>query len=151
MGFSITGLLFAIIILAPNLLMIVLPPHNVPAELSDAGIVFTILERVGQIACLLILVISKTNFQNRSISLWFILSAICIACYYGLWIRYVATGRDFASLFNPVLIPIPMAVLPVLAFGFMAIWGKSIWLGFADVLFAVGHIANSWTTYNVIK
>jgi hypothetical protein len=131
--------------------MVILPPQNIPAELSGVGIAFTMLERVGQVGCLLIPVISKTNFQNRSINLWIVLSLICIACYYGLWIRYTVTGRDFTTLFSPVLIPIPMAVLPVLAFGFMAIWSKSVWLGLTDMLFAIGHLANSWNTYNYMK
>lgn len=151
MGFSTIGLFIAICVFAPNLLMIIFPPKNIPPQLKNAGIVFTVFERIGQISCLLLLVISKSNFQNREINLWFILAVISIACYIGLWIRYVFTGRDFATLFKPAIIPIPMAVFPILAFGFIAIWGKSPWLGITDILFALGHTANSWNTYSCIK
>jgi len=76
---------------------------------------------------------------------------ICIVAYYGLWIRYVVVGRGFSSLFSFISIPIPMAILPILAFGFIAMWGKSIWLGVASIVFAIGHIANSWYTYSYVK
>lgn len=55
--------------------------------------------------------------------------------------------RDFMRLFQPVFIPIPMAILPVFAFLFAAVGGKSVLLGFATVIFAIGHIVNSWHTY----
>lgn len=151
MGFSLTGFIFAIAIFAPNLLMIVFPPLNVPAELKNAGIAFTVLERIGQISCLVLLAICKRNFDNRSFDIWFILSGICIVAYYGLWIRYVVAGRDFALLFKFYAVPILMAVIPILAFAFIAIWGKSLWLGSATAIFAVGHIVNSWNTYSLIK
>jgi len=41
MGFSLTGLFVAISLLAPNLLMIIFPPINMPTELADAGIIFS--------------------------------------------------------------------------------------------------------------
>jgi len=151
MGFSLIGFLIAISILAPNLLMIIFPPLNTPPELKDAGIIFTVLERIGQISCITLLIISKNYFENRPVNVWFILSALCIIAYYGLWLRYVIAGKDFTLLFEFYFVPIPMAVLPILAFGFIAIWGKSVWLGSAVVIFAIGHIANSWNTYNLMK
>jgi hypothetical protein len=151
MGFSLTGFIIAVAIFAPNLLMIIFPPHNMPAELKDTGILFTALERIGQIGCLALLVISKDNFQSRFIGIWIILAMLCIAAYYGLWIRYVALGREFSLLFKFYAIPIPMAALPVLAFGFIAVWGKSIPLGAATVLFSIGHIANSLNTYYALR
>jgi hypothetical protein len=44
-----------------------------------------------------------------------------------------------------------MAVFPVLAFGFAAVWAQSIWLGAAAAVFATGHFANSWATYIAIR
>ena len=59
--------------------------------------------------------------------------------------------RDFTLLFKFFSVPIPMAIVPILAFGFIAIWGKSGWLGIVTVLFSIGHIVNSWHTYSSIK
>ena len=148
MGFSINGLIFVVIILAPSLLIIIFPPYNAPVKTEKSKLIYTVLERIGQISYLTILIFSKTGFQYLSLNLWLFLSIICIICYYGLWIRYLVMGRDFSLLFSSVIIPIPMAVLPVLIFGFLTIWCKSLWLGLSGLLFAVGHLSISWRTYN---
>ena len=152
MGFSIIGLLIAIFILIPNLLFVIFPPKNIPDGLKDAGIIFTLLERIGQVGCIVILSISLHNYQNLNIDIWFGLMVLCIIIYYSLWIRYVIKGHDFSLCFKPLMfLPIPMAILPVLAFVFAALWGKSIYLGIAVVLLAIGHFTNSWNTYKLTK
>lgn len=150
MGFSIIGLCIATFIFLPNLLFIIYPPKNVPKELMDAGILFTVLERIGQVGCIVILVISKVNYQNISIDYCFTLMVLCIIAYYSLWIRYVIKGKDFSLCFKPLgFLPIPMAIFPVFAFGFAALWGKSIYLGIAVIILAIGHFVNSWHTYKL--
>lgn len=152
MGFSLLGTLMALIILAPSLLIIKFPPKNVPAGVRDAGPVYTILERLGQMGCISILAISKVNFQHVEFDIIAALIVLFIAIYYGLWIRYIVKGRQFKLLWDPLgFIPIPMAVLPVCAFGLAAIWGKSIWLSLAVVCLAIGHVANSWHSYKHTK
>jgi hypothetical protein len=42
-----------------------------------------------------------------------------------------------------------MAIFPVFAFGFAALWGKSIYLGLAVIILAIGHFVNSWYTYKL--
>ncbi|HEY4429765.1 MAG TPA: hypothetical protein VGN87_01880 [Paenibacillus sp.] len=152
MGFSFLGTLIALIILAPSLLMIKFPPENVPAGVRDAGPVYTLLERAGQLGCIGILAISKDNFQQVQFGILPALIILFIAIYYGLWIRYIVKGRQFKLLWDPLgFIPIPMAVLPVCAFGLAAIWGKSIWLSIAVVCLTIGHLANSWHSYMYAK
>jgi hypothetical protein len=152
MGFSFLGTLIALIILAPSLLMIKFPPENVPAGVRDAGPVYTLLERAGQLGCIGILAISKDNFQHMEFGILAAFILLFIAIYYGLWIRYIVKGRQFKLLWDPLgFIPIPMAVLPVCAFGLAAIWGKSIWLSIAVVCLAIGHLANSWHSYMYAK
>jgi hypothetical protein len=152
MGFSFLGTLIALIILAPSLLMIKFPPENVPAGVRDAGPVYTLLERAGQLGCIGILAISMDNFQHVEIGILPALILLFVAIYYGLWIRYIVKGRQFKLLWDPLgFIPIPMAVLPVCAFGLAAMWGKSIWLSIAVVCLAIGHLANSWHSYMYTK
>ena len=147
MGFSLIGLLITGVILLPNLLMIVLPPANIPEQVKSAGALLTVMERIGQVGCFLLPVFSKGFIDAAPIDSWFILAALCVAAYLGLWIRY-ALQRDFRLLFAPLgPVPIPMAVFPVLAFAFIAIWLKSIWLGAAALALAVGHLANCWAAY----
>lgn len=152
MGFSLLGTLMALILLAPSLLMIKFPPENVPLGVRDAGPIYTILERAGQLGCIGILAISQDNFQQVKFGVIAVFIVLFIAIYYGLWIRYIVKGRQFKLLWDPLgIIPIPMAVLPVCAFGSAAIWGKSIWLSIAVVCLAIGHLANSWHSYQYTK
>lgn len=152
MGFSVTGLIIAAVILAPNLVFVVFPPRHMPQGLKSAGLFFTICERIGQAACTILLILSGNAYQAASVDVWFLLMAVCIAVYYGLWIRYFIGGREFALAFHPLwLVPIPMAIFPILAFGFAAVWVQSLWLGIAAVLLAVGHFANSWAAYQYTK
>lgn len=152
MGFSLIGTLIAISVFAPNFLMIMFPPKNVPDHLKSEEMIYTILERIGQVGCIGILVISKDNFQNLKFSIWVVLIVLSIAAYYCLWIRYVVMGRKYILLWEPLMgIPIPMAVFPVCTFGFAAIWGNSIWLGIAVVCFSIGHFVNSWHSYQDSK
>jgi len=148
MGFSSIGLAIILIIFAPNLLYIKYSPKDIPDDLRAVSGVFTALERVGQTAFFIILILSKNNYQNIKINIWFVLMVISITVYYGLWIRYITKGKYFSLLFKPIWrIPIPMAIFPVLAFGFAALLGKSIYLGLAIVVFAIGHFVNSWNSY----
>jgi hypothetical protein len=152
MEFSLLGTLMALIILAPSLLMIKFPPENVPADVRDAGPVYTILERLGQLGCISVLVISKNNFQQVQFGIIAALIVLSIVVYYGLWVRYIVKGRQYNLLWDPLgFIPIPLAVLPVCAFGLAAILGKSIWLSIAVVCLAIGHLANSWHSYKYTK
>ncbi len=151
MGFSITGALIVAAILAPNILMLILPPANAPKGIKDAGIIFTVLERAGQAGCFILPVISGDYFNGKAMDIWFALMALFIAAYWALWIRY-AIGRDYVLLFKPLLfIPVPMAVFPVAAFAFAAAWGASPWLGIAAAVLAAGHIANSWHSYRFVR
>lgn len=137
-------------ILAPNILMIMLPPRNVPEGIKDAGALFIVLERLGQAGCFILPVISRDYFL-RGPDVFFFLMAVFIAAYWALWVRY-AFGREFKLLFMTLFfIPVPMAVFPVMAFAFAALWGRSPWLGIAAAFLAVGHIVNSLHSYGYVK
>jgi len=144
-GFSLVGLLIAVAVLAPNLLLVVLPPLKGELPTSRPALVFVVLERVGQAACLAVLILFGTTFDGRQPDVFFALMVLAIAAYYGLWLRYLALGRDATALYSPLgFLPIPMAILPVLAFALAAGWGGSVWLLIAAVVLAIGHWTTSW-------
>ncbi len=148
MRFSVAGLLILAVIFTPNLLFMVFPPRHIPEDPASDGVLFTICERIGQAGCILLLLFCGADLKNNPPDSWFALMAVCILIYEALWVRYFLRGREFALLFNPLWgIPVPMAVFPVLAFGFAAMWARSLWLGIAAAVLAVGHLANSWNTY----
>ena len=147
MGFSITGLLISLILLAPNFLFVIFPPRKSQPNQTKTNFFFTILEKIGQVGCFSIPVFSSFNFDQRRINIWFSLMAISILIYYTLWVRYFTHNRDLMVLFSPIaFIPIPMAIFPVLAFFFAAIWGKSVLLGFASILLAISHFKITFDT-----
>ena len=150
MGFSVVGLLIAVAILLPNVLLIAFPPRGRPLPSVSAGLVFTILERAGQLGCLVALVLAGEAFDGRPVAFAIVIS-VFVAAYWGLWGRYLRTRRA-GLLFSPWLrIPIPMAVFPVLAFATAALWSLSPWLGLAALVLAIGHLANSWAVWKVLR
>ena len=111
---------------------------------KDAGLFFTVLERAGQIALIVLLAVSHDSLDGRALDVWVVLMVVCIAVYYGLWLRYFLKGRQYCMLYRPMLtLPVPMAVFPVFAFAFAGVWGKSLFLLAASAVFALGHIPNS--------
>lgn len=143
MGFSVIGTIIAAAMLLPNVLFLFFPPQNVPQGKRDAGIFFTILERVGEAGLIVLLIVSHDAFAEKAPDIWMALMIACIAVYYGLWLRYLLKGRQAALLTKPLFaFPIPMAVFPVFAFAFASVWGTSFLLLAADAVFALGHIPN---------
>ncbi len=145
MGFSLTGLGIVAAIFLPNLLLLPFPPRGAAPIRPPAPLVIRILERLGQAGCVAVPVISQQAFDSARIDGWFVLMLVSIALYEFLWVRYLPRGRTYAVLFGPLgVIPVPMALFPVLAFGFAAAWSRSIWIGIAAIVLGVGHLAVSW-------
>lgn len=130
----------------------IFPPVNMPEGLSAAPAVFTVLEQIGQAGSFGILVLSKDHFRLHKVNIWAVAMLNCIVIHYGLWLRYILAGKEFSSLWTPFLfVPIPLAIIPVGAFGFAALWGRSRWLGAATMILAVGHITVTWMSYAQIR
>lgn len=146
MSFSLSsiGFVLAIGLLLPNILFIIfVPPKNIPIKTKSTPWIFNFFERLGQIGCLFLLTIT-TNPVNV-IDSWLILSFLFLLLYYLLWIRYVRNDREYRFLTKSFLfVPIPLAILPCCIFFTTAIWGHSIWLGIAAIVFAIGHLKVSW-------
>jgi hypothetical protein len=141
MGFSAGGTLVAVLLLAPSLLLLPFPPQDVPNPGRGPGLLVTALERVGQVLTVTVLVLSGDRFPLGSPDRWALLTAVLAAGYLALWVRYARGTRTYASLFAPLgPVPVPMALVPVLAFASAAVWGRSVWLGAAVALLASGHV-----------
>ena len=151
MGFSPLGLLIALAVLAPNLVLVIARPADGSPPDPGTPAVFTGLERVGQIGCLTLLAASRDGIRVASVNVWSTLMILSLATYWGLWGRYLMTGRTVAALFRPLgFVPVPMAVFPTLAFASAALWIRSPWLAMVTADFAVGHLTNSWHSYCAI-
>ncbi len=152
MGLSLKGILIPLLVLLPNLLFAFIGPQHMPKNLLSTPLIFTVLERIGQVACFTMPILFGKKIAEQQGNFLPILMAICLLVYYLCWIRYFAGGREFALLFKPLgYIPIPMALFPILYFLLLGLWLKSYLFVTPALLFAVGHFVNSWNVYAQIK
>jgi len=146
MTFSIVGAIVSLAVLAPNLLLLVAPPRD-GVRTADAGVPFTLLERVGQVACLVTPALTGSAAAPNG---WLAPVAVAVGGYLALWGRYLAVRR-FDVLYRSVgLLPIPMAVLPVVAFLGAGVWLQSWWIVASAAVLAAGHLPNSWATRRLL-
>ena len=137
---SFVGMLIALALLAPNLLLAFWPPRDAFPDVS--GRFLLLAERVGQVSCL---VLAAISWDNGSITNgWLIPTWFCIAVYGVLWGRFLGDGRLVRDLYAPLWrIPIPMAIFPTIAFFGLALRDGSWLLIIATIVLAVGHLPMS--------
>jgi len=147
-NFSLKGLAMVVVILFPSILLTLFPPIDY-APVSSS-LTLTVLENVGRIAVIAILLFSARSFDRR-LDIWFVLASIFAALYYAGWFRYFFTGQTHELLYRPLFaVPVPLAVFPVLALAFLAIWTRNIALALALLIMAVGHIPSSFSIYREV-
>ncbi|MEK3683211.1 hypothetical protein [Paenibacillus sp. FSL R10-2736] len=152
MGLHIKGFIIPLLVLLPNLLFIFFPPRNAPDSLASTPLIFTILERAGQITCFMMPIVLGRKLAEQPLGLSAGLMAVCLLIYYICWARFYWNAREFAVLFTPWLgIPIPMAVFPAIYFMLLGFWLESWLLLIPAFLFAVGHLVNSWNVYAQVR
>ena len=148
MGIHFKGILVVLLLLLPNIFFCIFPPQNAPQNLNSVPVVFTIMEQIGRIACFVVPIVFGKKIAEQNNSYLVILMAICLLIYYICWILYFANGREYFDLFKPIgLIPIPMAIFPLMYFILLGIWIKSPFFIAPAILFSIGHIVVSWNTY----
>lgn len=83
--------------------------------------------------------VSRRPLEYRSV--WLYLAAAFLILYYTVWIRYFAGGRDTALLGKPfLLVPVPLAVFPVLYYLCTAVWLCNIPAAVFMTVFTAAHI-----------
>ena len=141
-GISYIGIIWILALFIPNIIFI----KNRPADFDKLGAedkILGILEKIGQVGITMISPISK-NLNPQGFSAWTLLliaSAVCMALYEAWWIGYFRGEHTLEKLYSSFLgIPVAGAVLPVAAFGLLAIFGKSLQLGLFVIPLGIGHI-----------
>ena len=153
MGFSLTGLIMAFLLIIPNILYFIFPAKNKPQDINNnVSKLFLIIEKIGQIMCIIILIFSKDNFSLKGINVWNILYLVFVALYYGVWLRYVVNDGEYKYLYSPVFkIPFPMIITSFLALLFASIYGGSILLFIAVLIYGLGAYFNGYYHYKIIR
>jgi hypothetical protein len=151
LGFSYTGLIFLCCLFVPNIFYGRHQPiDNLPVKENK---LLLVLERTGQVLCtLLVLIFDDLNIHGMSWrTVWLALAFVAMVLYLLCWGRYFRGRHLTKDFYRPFLgIPLPLAVLPVLAVLLLAVYGRIISLGLAAVVLGMGHIgitAQHWVAF----
>ena len=140
-GFSYVGLVYLLILWIPNVIWAKRRMSNYDPKIESK--VLLVFERTGQVLCTgAILLFSNYNPQSLEPWLaWFVASGILMILYVVFWIRYFHSEMSSEDFYRPLIgIPVPGALLPVLAFLLLGIYGKVIWLILAALILGIGHV-----------
>lgn len=141
LGFSYVGLIYLLMLWIPNAVW----SRNRPIDYdpSRENKVLLAFERTGQVCCTCsILIFSDFNITSFSLwSLWLAVSFLLMILYELSWARYFKGEHTEFNFYRSFLrIPVPGASLPVVAFLFLGVYGKVIWLIVSSVIIGIGHI-----------
>ena len=140
-GFSYVGLIFLLLLFVPNLIWTKFQPQGYQNKNENRTLL--LLERAGEIlVTCTVLVFSDFNLRAWSPwSCWLIAAAAVMLLYEAWWIRYFKGPRTLADFYSRFCgIPLAGAVLPVIAFFLLGVYGRVLWLLLSVVILGVGHI-----------
>lgn len=140
-GVSYIGIIFLLLLTIPNLIWTKYQPEGYDSSHENKQLL--VLERVGQVACTICLIIfSDYNIKSFTAwSWWFIIACILMIMYEICWIRYFIGKHTLLDFYRSFLgIPVPLASLPVIAFLLLGVYGKVIWMIVSSIIIGIGHI-----------
>lgn len=141
MGLSVPGLGVALVLLAPAVLIGLRPP-SVPLPPSGLPAWVTAVERAGQVAVVGVLVVSRAALDRVGVVPWCVVAAVLLASSGWFVARYLCGDRHPRRLYEPAgPVPVPLAVLPVVALLVLAVTARSVPLAAAVLVLAPAHVA----------
>lgn len=140
-GFSYIGLIWLLMLTIPNILW----TKNIPEGYSskEENKILIVFEKLGETLVTVVALIFN-DFNLNSKGLWTIflaLSFILMLLYEYWWLRYFTSKKTLKDFYSSLLgIPLAGATLPVLAFLFLGIYGKNIFMLISVIILGIGHI-----------
>lgn len=142
-GFSYMGLIFLVMLMAPNLMWTKNKPQNYDKYVTNENKFLLFLERAGEatVSCLA-LIFSDFNLQGFTVwEIWLLAACILMVLYEIFWIRYFRSEKTMQDFYSSLLgVPVAGATLPVLAFLLLGIYGRNPFLVLAVIILGIGHI-----------
>lgn len=142
-GFSYIGLIFLIMLMAPNLLWTRNKPEDYDKYVANEKKVLLVMERIGEVAVsCLALIFSDFNIQGVSLwEIWLLTACAFMILYEVYWIRYFKSAKTMRDFYSSLLgIPVAGATLPVAAFFLLGIYGRNPLLIVAVTILGIGHV-----------
>ena len=139
-GFSYVGLIFLIMLFVPNIIWTKNKPREYDNYSKDENRTLSLIERIGQVLVVCCLFFA----DNISFTPWIlvlVMAFIFMILYELYWINYFRSPKTMKDMYSNFLgIPVAGATLPVLAFLFLGIYEMNLFLIFAVMILAIGHI-----------
>lgn len=141
-GFSIVGMIFLLMLFAPNTRWAKNRPLGYDAMVKHENRVLLALERVGQVVttCAAVVFVSPQGLTMPWL-LWLVAAFALMVLYEVAWVRYFRGGEELTDMYAPLgPIPIPLASLPVAALALLGVWYQSPITVLATFVLGIGHI-----------
>lgn len=142
-GFSYIGFIFLLMLMIPNLLWSKHQPKDYEIYVVNENKLLLCLERIGEAAVTcIVLIFDDFNIHELSYqTLYLIIAFLLMILYEWFWIRYFKSNQTMQDFYGKLIgIPVPGALLPVIAFFLLALYGSNIFLIFAVIVLGIGHI-----------
>lgn len=137
-SFSWVGLLFLVMLFAPNILWSRCPPKDYDKYSKNENKLSLALERIGQV---LVVVLSLFCGVNFSFNIIFLIAFLLMVIYEIYWIRYFRSPKTMNDMYdNFLFIPLPGATLPVIAFFLLGVCANNVFLVMSSIILGIGHI-----------
>lgn len=141
LGFSYIGFIFLLMLIVPNLIWTKRQPKGY--NYRDENKILLIFERVGQtcVTCTALMFSDLNIYSWSAWSFWLIGAVMSMIMYECWWIRYFKSEKTLKNFYSSFYgVPVAGATLPVIAFFFLGLYGKVIWLMVSVVILGIGHI-----------
>lgn len=141
-GFSYTGVLYLLMLFVPNFFWIKRKPQGYEQYQKKESKALGVFERIGEVAvCCFSLIFSDFNIRKTYRLIWLALSFLMMLLYEMYWIRYFKSERKMSDFYAKFCgVPVAGATLPVLAFFFLGIYARNVFLIVSTVILGIGHI-----------
>lgn len=149
LSFSWVGLVVFTLPMLINIVYAVFPPAGNAEQGEPVPHWIEIVEQVSRIAYLaaITLLVSRKPLRVESVWLW--LAVLFLILYYAVWIRYFAGGREVTLLNRTfLLVPMPLAVFPVLYFLCAAVWLHNFPSVIIMSIFGAAHLTVSIQSFH---
>ena len=142
-GFSYIGLVFLLMLMIPNIIWSKNKPKEYDKYVKKENKVLILFERIGEmlVTCLSLIF---SDFNINKISSWTIIlliAFIIMILYEIYWIRYFKSNKTMKDMYSSLLgIPVAGAILPIIAFLVLSVYGKNLFLFISVIILGIGHI-----------
>lgn len=151
MKLNIWSVITPLLVALPNLLWAKFPPVDTPQNSHlhrSRNRLLEICEQIGRMSVFVVPLFYAPQPAAHGYRLALALMATSLLVYYCGWLRFFSGGRRSAQLLQPLwLLPIPLAISPVVYFAGAALLLQSWTMLLAALLLGVGHIPLTYREY----